>query len=206
LYSDQELSPLLNLGSSTRTFREREQPWISEILLAALAQRAIRIVHTDVKSGEGVDLQADIMDEGDFQRIRVIAPRAMLVCNLLEHVENPRAFVARCLAVLPPGGLVFVTVPYSYPFHRDPIDTMLRPNLADLTSLFSGGADCLFGEIIDVGESYRNQLANRPWIVFRHVLRLPVPFLGIEKWRRSMGKLRWLVQNYRVTCAVFRKT
>ena len=28
-----------------------------------------------------------------------------------------------CLDLLPIGGLIFVTVPLSYPYHRDPIDT-----------------------------------------------------------------------------------
>ena len=37
-----------------------------------------------------------------------------------------------CLDLLPIGGLIFVTVPLSYPYHRDPIDTMFRPSLAEL--------------------------------------------------------------------------
>jgi hypothetical protein len=32
-----------------------------------------------------------------------------------------------CLDLLSIGGLIFVTVPLSYPYHRDPIDTMFRP-------------------------------------------------------------------------------
>ena len=31
---------------------------------------------------------------------------------------------------VPTGGLLFVTVPFSYPHHRDPIDTMYRPSLS----------------------------------------------------------------------------
>jgi hypothetical protein len=62
----------------------------------------------------------------------------------------------------------------------------------------------LEGEILDVGESYRDQVKQRPWILLRHVFRAPVPFIGMEKWRRSMGKLYWLRHNYKVTAAVFR--
>ena len=62
----------------------------------------------------------------------------------------------------------------------------------------------LHGEILDVGESYRDQVKQRPWILMRHVLRAPVPFLSVAKWKRSMGKLYWLRHNYQVTAAVFR--
>ena len=43
-----------------------------------------------------------------------------------------------------PGSLVFVTVPFSYPYHRDPIDTMYRPSP------------------FRVGESYRGVVRERP--------------------------------------------
>src|SRR5438552_111100 len=45
----------------------------------------------------------------------------------------------------------------------------------------------------------------RPWLLLRHLARLPVPFLSLEKWKRSMAKLYWLGAEYRITCAVFEK-
>ncbi|OBQ33891.1 MAG: hypothetical protein AN485_17485, partial [Anabaena sp. MDT14b] len=36
----------------------------------------------------------------------------------------------------PKSGYIFVTVPYKYPYHRDPIDTMFRPDIQELSSLF----------------------------------------------------------------------
>jgi len=33
-HSPAELSPLLNVGSSTSTFREKEQPWTEQLLCA----------------------------------------------------------------------------------------------------------------------------------------------------------------------------
>jgi hypothetical protein len=59
------------------------------------------------------------------------------------------------------------------------------------------------GEIIDVGESYRGQVRRRPWILFRHIFRFPFPFIGFEGWKRSMRKLYWLFNNYRITGALF---
>ncbi len=101
-----------------------------------------------------------------------------------------------------PGGLIFVTVPFSYPFHRDPIDTMFRPSPNELARLFAP-AVMVKGEIVDSGESYRGQVKRRPWIVFRHISRFPFPFIGFKGWKRSMRKLYWLSHPYLVTGAVF---
>jgi hypothetical protein len=94
-------------------------------------------------------------------------------------------------------------VPFSYPFHRDPIDTLYRPSPDDLIRLFAN-ARPLRAEIVDAGESFRDQVKKRPWILFRQALRFPFPFLGFSRWQRSMGKLYWLFHNYEVTGAVFR--
>jgi hypothetical protein len=106
------------------------------------------------------------------------------------------------MEIVEPGGLIFVTVPKSYPHHRDPIDTMYRPAPDQLAELFSP-ATMLNGEIVDVGESYRGQVKRRPWILLRHILRFPFPFIGFEGWKRSVGKLYWLAHNYAITGAVF---
>jgi hypothetical protein len=37
------------------------------------------------------------------------------------------------------------------------------------------------------------------------MLRFPVPFIGFERWKRSMTKLYWLFAEYRITCLVFEK-
>jgi hypothetical protein len=198
-----ELSPLLNVGSSTRAFRETDQPWTEQELFAPLRARGVRIIHLDARSGDGIDIKADILDDRDLAKVRALAPRAILLCNILEHVTDPQKLADRCIRIVGPGGLIFVTVPFSYPFHRDPIDTLYRPSPEALVRLFDG-ARALRAEIVDAEESFRDQVKKRPWILSRQVLRFPFPFLGLTKWRRSMGKLYWLFHNYQVTGAVFR--
>jgi hypothetical protein len=203
-FSHQRLSPLLNLGSSTATFRERLQPWTEKELFQPLRARGIEIVHIDKRNERGVDLCADLTDAADLPRLHALNPRALLCCNLLEHVTEPDRLARNCIDILPTSGLAFVTVPFSYPYHRDPIDTMYRPSLAELTALFPG-ARLVAGEIIGVGVSYRDDVRRRPWILLRHAARFPAPFVSLESWKRSMQKLYWLVAEYRVTCAVFEK-
>lgn len=202
-FAPDTVSPLLNIGSSTKHFREVEQPWNEAELFAPLRARGIRVIHSDFRDGEGIDVRADILSDADLPRLKALNAKAILCCNILEHVREPKKLAQRCIKIVGQNGLVFVTVPYSYPHHRDPIDTMYRPSPDELASLFAQ-AQMLRGEILDVGESYRDQVRERPWILMRHVLRAPVPFLGLTKWKRSMGKLYWLKHNYRVTAAVFR--
>lgn len=203
-FAPARLSPLLNLGSSTAAFRQRIQPWTEQRLFAPLSARGVEVVHIDKRDEPGIDLCADLADPAALPRLRALAPQALLCCNLLEHVREPDRLARHCLAVLPPGGLAFVTVPFSYPHHRDPIDTMYRPSPAQLARLFSG-ARMLDGVVLGAGLSYRDEVRRRPWLLLRHAARFPAPFLSWDKWRRSMTKLYWLAAEYRITCAVFEK-
>ena len=203
-YAPERLSPLLNLGSSTAAFRERIQPWTEQSLFRPLRDRGVEIVHVDTRDEAGIDLRADLTDPADLPQLFALRPRALLCCNLLEHVTEPDRLARHCLDILPKSGLVFVTAPFSYPYHRDPIDTMYRPSPAELEALFAG-ARLLGAAIIGAGMSYRDDVRRRPWILLRHVARFPAPFVSLEKWKRSMAKLYWLVAEYRITCAVFEK-
>lgn len=203
-FAPERLSPLLNLGSSSAAFREQTQPWAERRLFGPLRARRIDVVHVDLRELPGVDVRADLNDPADLPRLRRLRPRALLCCNLLEHVADPERLVRNCLGLLESGGLVFATVPFSYPHHRDPIDTMYRPNPAELALLFTG-ARPLETAVIGTGLSYRDDVRERPWILLRQFARFPVPFLSLTRWKRSMAKLYWLVAEYRVTCGVFEK-
>lgn len=201
----EELSPIANIGSSTGAFRTQAQPWTERELFAPLRSRGINVIHIDRRQeDDGIDIHADLMDDAGLERVKAARPRAVFCCNLLEHVADPGALARRCLALVDPGGYIFVTVPYSYPYHRDPYDTMFRPTPEELATLFPG-TTTVRGEIVDVAESYLGQVRQRPWILLRHVIRLPFPFLGFARWKRSMRKLYWLFNNYKVTCACFRR-
>ncbi|MBP6014520.1 MAG: hypothetical protein KBA31_19990 [Alphaproteobacteria bacterium] len=198
------LSPMLNIGSSTLEFRTKKQPWIEANLIKPLEARGVKIVHADLKSGPGVDITADLTTDDGFKTLAAVGARSIMICNVLEHVLDPRAFANRCLDLVQPDGFAIVTVPHSYPYHRDPIDTMYRPTPEEAASLFDETV-VVARDIIDAG-SYRDHVKARPWIISRQIFRAPFPFLGWEKWKRSMGKLYWLVYPYQMTCVLLRKT
>jgi hypothetical protein len=203
-FPPERLSPLLNLASSTTDIREVVQPWIEEQLFCPLRTRGVEVVHVDKRELPGVDVQADLTNHDDVLRLRTLHPGALLRFNLLEHVIEPDRLAYHCMKLLMPGRLVFVTVPFSYPYHRDPSDMMYRPSPSELSELLIG-ARVPDGTILGVGESYRDIVRDRPWLLLRHLWRFPVPFLSFRKWKRSMVRLYWLVAEYRITCAVFEK-
>jgi hypothetical protein len=203
-FPPERLSPLLNLGSGSAARREIVQPWVEGEVFCPLRSRGVEVLHVDMRDLPGVDVRADLTDASDVLRLRTLRPIALLCCNLLEHVPEPERLAQHSLDLLPTGGLVFVTVPFSYPYHRDPIDTMYRPSLAELAKLFAG-ARLLDGTNLRAGESYRDAVRARPWILLRHVCRFPVPFLSFERWWHSMARLYWLLAEYRISCAVFEK-
>lgn len=196
------LSPLLHLGSSDAYFRQVTQPWIERRLERPLREAGVRVITVDLKAADGIEIAGDIFDDAVMARLRALAPRAILCANLLEHVADPRALAQRCLDLLPPSGLLFVTVPRSYPHHADPIDTLFRPTPEQVHALFPGTA-LEAAAIIEPG-SYRDDVARRPWILLRFA-RLLAPFLSLARWKRTAAKLYWLVHPYQVTCVVLRK-
>ena len=204
-FPPERLSPLLNLGSGSAARREIAQPWVNEQVFRPLRKRGVEVIHVDIRDLTGVDIRVDLTNPGDLLLLHPLRPKALLCCNLLEHVPEPEQLARHCLDLLGSGGLVFVTVPFSYPYHRDPIDTMYRPCVTELAELFAS-ARLVDGTILASGETYRDVVRERPWILLRHVWRFPVPFLSFEKWKRSMGRLYWLVAEYQITCAVFEKS
>jgi hypothetical protein len=200
----EQLSPLLNLGASTRHFREVEQPYISELVFRPLEARGVRIVHSDLKAADGVDVVGDVFNDTDFALLKAVEPRAVICTHMFEHVLDREELSRRLMALLPSGGLFFVTVPSSYHEHHDPIDTMYRPTPDELAELFAGQQILHKSEL--VGDTYWSRVAQRPVTLFlRHFVRFFVPFLGWTAWKRSMRKLYWLFHHYKVAAVVGRK-
>lgn len=200
-----EISPVLNLGSSTKQHREVAQPHIHELVFAPLAARGVDVIHADLKMAEGVDIAGDIFNDEDLAKIRARKPKAVICTHMYEHVVDRDELTRRILSLIPEGGLFFITVPSSYHQHNDPIDTMYRPTPDQLAAQFPGQNIIERRELI--GDTYWMFVKKRPvTLFFRHFLRFWFPFLGWKQWKRSMRKLYWLFNHYKVAAIVGRKT
>ncbi len=195
--------PMCNIGSSTAEFRERTQSWIDECIFRPAREAGGQVVHLDQKDAPGVDIVGDLADLALLAKLREIRISSVFCSNLLEHVEAPGLLCQQLLEVLPTGGYLFVSVPYRYPYHPDPIDTRFRPSTEELASLFPG-TTVRRAESVRCG-SYLEALCRDPREGLKMAARLLAPFYRPRKWVEKLGYLPWLFREYEATCLVLQK-
>jgi hypothetical protein len=199
----QALSPLLNVGSATAEFRERTQPWIEERIFAPLRRRGVQVHHLDMQDGPGIDLRGDLADPAFIARLAGSGYRSLLCCNLLEHVADRAGVCASIERMLPAGGYILVTVPHRFPYHPDPIDTMFRPTVDELGSLFPHCRP-VEGEILDCGTGW-DYVGRNPFVLIAKVGRR---LLGRERRggvKGSASFLPWMFRRFRQSCLMLQK-
>ena len=206
LLGQSDVSPLLNLGSSTRAFREQSKPHIERELFGPLRAAGIAVAHSDLKQADGVDLAGDIMDPGVRADLKGRGFRCLLSANMLEHVRDRSAVTAACEEIVGPGGLILATVPSSFPYHADPIDTGFRPTPPELAAAFTGSAPVLAEEV--KGRTYAEEIAARGSSVRRELARtLGFGLLGFARpksFRARLSRWRWYRRPYVVSLALVR--
>jgi hypothetical protein len=197
---------VLNLGSGSKRFREVSKPYIDREIFDPLARRGARVVHADLKSGEGIDISGDLFDPAVQARLRELRADAVLACNILEHLprDSRERFAAVLDSLLPAGAVLVITVPYSYPYHADPIDTLYRPSPKELCAQFPGY------EVLDActieSESYGDEfVAGGPLRMARKLLRMLFPFVRPKRWLSHAHRMLWLFRPYVLSGVVLRK-
>ncbi len=78
-----------------------------------------KIVCVDMFEGPGVDLVADAHD---MQMVSDSSVDCVVTVSTLEHVRYPQKVVSEIYRILKPGGIVYINVPFIFPFHADPDD------------------------------------------------------------------------------------
>jgi SAM-dependent methyltransferase len=201
-------SPVANVGSSTGEFRSVRKPHIEARLFAPLRDAGFEFVHIDMKAAEGVDLVGDLTDPAFLDRVRQTGCRSVICSNLLEHLAHRDDLLRACEALVAEDGVMVLTVPYSYPYHPDPIDTMYRPSPAELAralpNLEMTRSEILSdGTLIDEVHRANNAAGFLYWP--KAALR------SLRFWRprealAQLHRLTWSVRSFKVTCAVFGRT
>jgi hypothetical protein len=206
LLGQRAVSPLLNLGSSTRHFRETAKPHIQAELFGPLEAAGIETVHSDLKQAEGVDLVGDILDPTVRAVLKARGFKCLLCANLLEHVRDRAAVAAACEEIVGPGGLILATSPSSYPYHADPIDTLYRPAPAALAALFTGSAPILAEEL--AGNTYAEDLKARGVSLGGELLRTfgfaLIAFARPKGFAARAHRWLWYSRPFRVSIALVR--
>lgn len=78
-----------------------------------------KVVTVDIEAGSGVDLVADAHD---LYMVPDSSVDFVTTVSVLEHVRNPVKVVGEIHRILKPGGIVYINVPFIFPYHADPDD------------------------------------------------------------------------------------
>jgi SAM-dependent methyltransferase len=178
---------VLDIGSSTASFRNEVQPHIERHVIAPLRERGASVVHLDAKEGDGIDVVCDLSDPA-LDLLGAVGRKFELVtcCNLLEHVVDRPATVRQVASVVAGGGYLLVTVPGRYRYHEDPIDTMFRPTPDELAELITGVDPALRVRTADSVQIRRREYYNLRSRYYRErVIEGLFWLLPKYRWRQS---------------------
>lgn len=197
---------VINLGSGPRRAREINKPHVHLHTILPLEQAGFRVVHSDLMPDEGVDVAGDLFDPVLQSRLRALDAELVMFCNVLEHLPArllpglPRALDA----VVPPGALLLLAAPHSYPYHPDPIDNMSRPDPEQLAALLPGWE--LVDRTLVRAEGYGPEFRRGSvWKRVRKLLRLLFPFVRPRRWLSHAHRMLWLRRPYLHALVLLRK-
>ena len=212
-FSNDELDPVLEIGASTLSFRVSVKPHINENIHSKLFARGIRVIHSDFKPDPDISnpedqIIGDVFDEKVFKRMLDTKPKCILLCNILEHVKNPKELCKRIMEISNEKTIIIVTVPFSFPYHRDPIDTLFRPSPEELIKNFND-VEVIHQDIIE-GTNFSEQLKElnlaKAFIrVTKEVLKVMIFLITFQLRKIRFSRILWLKNNYTVSLVVLRK-
>jgi hypothetical protein len=203
-YFSEENFPLLNIGSSTVHFRKVVQPQIHEHVFLPLENKNLKIIHLDMKMEEGVDLIGDLSNDEFRSSLKKIGIKSVLCSNLLEHLSDPRPICNSILDLLNSKDLIIVTVPKSFPYHKDPIDTYFRPSVEELHLLFPN-TKIIRSEVVVSKASYAEDLKNNKRFCAIMIARLVLPFFRPNEWSYILKDFLRMSKKYSATCVILEK-
>jgi hypothetical protein len=195
--------PMCNVGSSSAAFRTQDQPWIDELIFAPVVRQGHVVKHLDIKSVPGVDIVGDLGNPIFLDELSNMRFKSVFCSNMLEHVVHREAVCAALVSIIPFGGYLFVSVPYSYPYHPDPIDSGFRPSVAELADLFPGTH--VIRSAVVGGDTILKLRRRHPAMFAFTLVRFLFPFYKPVGWWRNKGYLPWFFKPLTATCAVLCK-
>jgi hypothetical protein len=199
-------SLVLNIGSSTKQFIEVDQPYIKQNLFDELAKKNCAVKNIDIKQAEGVDLVGDVTDPAFIQTLKQLNPSFIICSNLLEHLTDRKTFCDALVKIMNTKTMLIVSVPYSFPYHEDPIDTLYRPDINELQKAFPL-LKLEEGKIVDCGFYFALiskgiRRSNQFLFFMKTILRMGIAILTFNE--KKVKNLSWNFKRVSATCAVFK--
>jgi len=201
-----DLSPLLSIGSGHAELTA-DQPWIHEVVYEPLARRGVRVLHHELDQAAGVDVAGDLTDARFLDSLTELDIRSVMCCNVLEHVPNAGQLATAIQRLVAPNGYALVSVPFRFPYHPGPIDTLLRPSVDDLRRLFPELTETSAAEIRCESLLAYWLASPRKWTALGRGLRsFAGPRQAPAAPRRPLAEtVRMVLSSTAVTAAIFRR-
>jgi SAM-dependent methyltransferase len=133
--------PVCQIGARAQMIDAQERSWRGRLARRGLA--GADFIGADLEPGENVDAVFDLcaplpaIEAALAPALAGRAVRGLICAHLLEHVRRPWVAAGNLAALLAPGGLLFVQVPWVQAFHAFP-DDLWRISLSGLLELFPG--------------------------------------------------------------------
>jgi len=189
----------INLGSGNVAHLIASKPWVNSHLFSPLAGRGIPIIHADLYDYPGVDCRINLTQPADFRILdRQPGPRLFILGNVLEHVPNDQRLniMNSLTSYMVRGDHLIMSVPQSYPYHADPIDTGYRlepPQLMELAPL-----KWISAETVICG-NFRQELSEMHRLKALRKLCKPLwPFQSFTRYRENWERLSFLFRDYKI--------
>jgi hypothetical protein len=198
-----QIFPMCNVGSSTEDFRNNEQPYINDLIFLPVLKQGYVVKHLDMKSAPGVDLVGDLSDPVFFSEVSKMQFKSLFCSNILEHVKNREAFCSMLLSMIPAGGFLFISVPFSYPYHPDPIDTGFRPSISEIAEIFPDTS--IICSAVVGGDTILKIRRRNTAVLILTLLRFLFPFYRPVSWWRNKGYVSWFFRPLTASCIILKK-
>jgi hypothetical protein len=200
---------ILSVASGNKAMREIHQPFIHSDIFQPLTSRGLRCIHHELHPGEGVDIAGDLNDTKVQAELIALKSNLVLCCNLLEHVTAREVFAASLSQFVAPGGYLLVTVPKSFQYHADPIDTYFRPCPHQLAALFPNLSLVRSGVVVveSMWADLRagGGLGTLTFRLARHLRRLITLLPDRQKWLSHAHSTLWLVRRREVSMVLLQR-
>mgnify|MGYP001374663151 CR=1 FL=1 len=132
-------------------------------------------------------------------------PKVILCANVFEHLPSDvrKTAITSIQGALQPGDYLIVSVPYKYPFHPDPIDTLYRPSSDELSNLFD--LEWVSKDSISCGSFATDLKGMSISKQLRKILKPLWPFQKPSKYLSNLHRLTFITRPYRISLVLGKK-
>lgn len=140
-----------------------------------------KVVCVDIAARAGVDLVADAHD---LHMVDSNTVDFVTTVSVLEHVQHPQQVVSEIFRILKPGGVVYVNVPFVFPFHADP---------NDFYRFSYRGVDILCAAFERIGSGFNRGPASTMQHLSVHFLAMLFSFNNKTLYGINVDIFKWLL-------------